>query len=171
MVDGALSDLLTALEEQGGLDEAALVLVGLHGEEFFEHGGALHGFSLHEESLRVPLVIRAPALLAPGRVTAPVDLLDLAPTLADLLGLPFPAQWQGDSLVPLIDDPQPPPRLVVAYLGDGARAAILGDYKLIVGSGRDAQKLYDLAADGRWKRSRWGTGADLKPAFALDHGM
>ncbi|WP_434415409.1 sulfatase-like hydrolase/transferase [Nannocystis pusilla] len=200
VVDAALADLLAAMEEQGGLDEAALVLVGLHGEEFFEHGGALHGFSLHEESLRVPLVIRAPALLAPGRVTAPVDLLDLAPTLADLLGLPFPPQWQGDSLVPLIDDPQPPPRLVVAYLGDGARAAVLGDYKLIVGSGRDAQRLYDLAADpgetrdlegdggialrltrtalawetaaeGRWKRSRWGTGADLKPAFALDHGM
>jgi arylsulfatase A-like enzyme len=200
VVDAALGELLAVLEEQGGLDEAVLVFVGAHGEEFFEHGGVGHGFSLHEESLRVPLMIRAPALLAAGRVTAPIDLLDVAPTLADLLGLPFPSEWQGDSLVPLIDDPQPPPRLVVAYLGDGARAAIVGDHKLIVGSGRDAQKLYDLAADpgetrnlepdggialrlvrtalawemaadGRWKRSRWGTGADLEPAFALDHGM
>lgn len=200
VVDAAVGELMAALQERGGLDEAVIVLFGAHGEEFFEHGGVGHGFSLYEESLRVPLMIRAPALLAAGRVTAPVDLLDLGPTLADLLGLPFPSEWQGDTLVPLIDDPQPPPRLVVAYLGDGARAAIVGDHKLVVGSGRDAQRLFDLArdpgeasdlaaagglglrvvrtalawelaAEGRWKRTRWGTGANLRPAFALDHGM
>ena len=200
-VDAALGQLLTALEDDGSLDEAIVVLVGVHGEEFFEHGSVGHGFTLHEESLRVPLAIRAPALLAPGRVSAPVDLLDLAPTLADLLGLPFPAAWQGDTLLPVIDDPQPPPRLVVAYLGDGSRAAIVGDLKLILGSGRDAQRFYDLALDPgeqqdrlgdagigvrivrsalawelaapgqTWKRARWGTGADLRPAFAVDHGM
>ncbi|MCB9568469.1 MAG: sulfatase-like hydrolase/transferase [Myxococcales bacterium] len=202
VVDRALGELLEALERDGGLDDAIVVLVGLHGEEFLEHGGAGHGFSLHEESLRVPLAIRAPKLLAPGRVRVPVDLLDLAPTLVDLLGLPFPVEWQGESLVGVIDDPQPPPRLVVAYMGDGSRAAIVGDAKLIVGSGRglEAQRLYDLARDpgeredllarggialrivrqalaweiaeeGRWKRARWGSGADLRPAFALDHGM
>ena len=200
-VDLALGTLLDALAADGTLDEAIVVLVGVHGEEFFEHGGVGHGLTLHEESLRVPLVIRAPALLAPGRVGVPVDLLDLAPTLADLLGLPFPTGWQGDSLVPVIDDPQPPPRLVVAYLGDGSRAAIVGDLKLILGSGRDSQRFYDLAADPgeldnrvetggvglrivrtalawelaatgqSWKRARWGTGANLKPAFAVDHNL
>lgn len=200
VVDAAVHELMEALAAGGGLDEAVVVLVGVHGEEFFEHGGVGHGYSLHEESLRVPLVIRAPALLAPGRVSAPVDLLDLGPTLADLLGLPAPSEWQGDTLVPLIDDPQPPPRLCVAYLGDGSRAAILGDYKLLVGSGREGHRLYDLgrdpgeasdlaaaggaalrvlrtalawelASEGRWRRARWGTGANLRPAFALDHGM
>jgi hypothetical protein len=200
-VDAALGTLMNALTEEGSLDEAIVVLVGVHGEEFFEHGGAGHGHNLHEESLRVPLAIRAPALLAPGRVGVPVDLLDLAPTLVDLLGLPFPGAWQGESLVPVIDDPQPPPRLVVAYLGDGSRAAIVGDLKLILGSGRDSQRFYnlaldpaeiddridsggiglrvvrtalawELAANGQsWKRARWGTGANLRPAFALDHGM
>ena len=200
-VDAALGTLMTALADEGSLDEAIVVLVGVHGEEFFEHGGAGHGHTLHEESLRVPLAIRAPALLAPGRVGVPVDLLDLAPTLADLLGLPFPGAWQGESLIPVVDDPQPPPRLVVAYLGDGSRAAIVGDLKLILGSGRDSQRFYDLALDPgeiddridsggiglrvvrtalawelaaagqSWKRARWGTGANLRPAFALDHGM
>jgi len=200
-VDLALGTLLDALTADGTLDEAIVVLVGVHGEEFFEHGGVGHGVTLHDESLRVPLAIRAPALLAPGRVSVPVDLLDLAPTLADLLGLPFPGAWQGDTLVPVIDDPQPPPRLVVAYLGDGSRAAIVGDLKLILGSGRDSQRFYDLAADPgeqsdslatggiglrivrsalawelaaagqTWKRARWGTGANLRPAFAVDHGM
>lgn len=200
-VDAALGALMSALRAEGSLDEAIVVLVGVHGEGFFEHPGAGHGRTLHEESLRVPLAIRAPALLAPGRVVVPVDLLDLAPTLADLLGLPFPGAWQGESLVPVIDDPQPPPRLVVAYLGDGSRAAIVGDLKLILGSGRDSQRFYDLAVDPgelddrsdsggiglrvvrtalawehaatgqSWKRARWGTGANLRPAFALDHGM
>ena len=103
--------------------------------------------------------------------------------------------------MPVIDDPQPPPRLVVAYLGDGSRAAIVGDLKLILGSGRDSQRFYDLttdpgeqddrlatggiglrivrsalawelaAAGQTWKRARWGTGANLRPAFAVDHGM
>lgn len=209
VVDGAVGDLMRSLAQSGELDQAIVVLVGVHGEEFLEHGGTGHGHTLHDESLRVPLAIHAPALLAPGRVSAPVDLLDLAPTLADLLGLPIPPEWQGTSLVPVIDDPQPPPRLVVSYLGDGSRAAIVGDLKLILGSGRDSQRFYDLSLDPgettsrtegggiglrvvrtalawemmtpgvarpgepaqRWKRARWGTGADLLPAFARDHGM
>ncbi len=199
VVDQALSTLLDALEDAERLDEAIVVLVGIHGEEFFEHGSAGHGRGLHEESIRVPLMIRAPALLAPGKVTAPIDLLDLAPTLADLVGARPPDGWQGESLVPVIDDPQPPPRLVVSYLGDGSRSAIVGQYKLIVGSGRH-EVFFDLGADpgerqdrhaeggvslrvvrtalgwqmkhqDRWKRARWGTGANLRPAFAMDQGM
>lgn len=201
-VDEALGQLLDRLEDAGRLDESMIVVMGVHGEEFIEHGGAGHGHTLYEESIRVPLAIRAPSLLAPGKVSVPVDLVDLAPTLGDLLGLPFPDGWQGESLVPLIDDPYPPPRLVEAYLGDGSRAAIMGDSKLVLGPGRGprAERLYDLEADpretknvieeggvalrmlraalawqlaheGTWRRGRWGTGANLKPAFALDRGM
>ncbi|MEM7159229.1 MAG: sulfatase [Myxococcota bacterium] len=199
VVDRALGDLMEALEDAGRLDEAIVVLVGVHGEEFFEHASAGHGRDLHEESIRVPLMIRAPTLLAPGKVTVPVDLLDLAPTLADLVGATPPDRWQGESLVPVIDDPQPPPRLVMAYLGDGSRAAIVGQHKLILGPGlrqryfdlrSDPGELTDLHAEGgvalrmvrtalgwqiqheeRWKRARWGTGANLRPTFAMDQGM
>lgn len=202
VVDQALGQLLDALAERKELDDAVLVLVGIHGEEFLEHGGTGHGRTLYEESIHVPLAIRAPKLLAPGRVEVPVDLLDLGPTLADLLGVDFDPQWQGESLVPLIDDPQPPPRLVVSYLGDGSRAAIVGDYKFVLGPGRgrESQHFYDLQTDPeerqdliaeggialrmvrtalgwqlpeqpKWKRPRWGTGANLQAAFALDHGL
>jgi arylsulfatase A-like enzyme len=137
--------------------------------------------------------------LAAGRVSTPVDLLDLAPTIVDLVGGTPPDRWQGESLVSVIDDPQPPPRLVVSFLGDGSRAAIVGDYKLLVGPGR-LERWFDLRADpgeiddrvGRggialrmvrtalawqtlsadqWKRARWGTGANLRVAFAQDLGM
>lgn len=199
VVDRAVGELVEALRAANRLDDAIVVLVGIHGEEFFEHGGAGHGRNLHEESIRVPLIIRAPKLLAPGKVTAPVDLLDLAPTLADLVGAPAPDGWQGESLVPVIDDPQPPPRLVLAYMGDGSRAAIVGDHKLVLGPGV-LERFYDLQADpgehqdrrgeggvalrmvrtalswqiehqDQWKRARWGTGANLRPAFAMDLGM
>ena len=202
VIDDALGRLLDELAQRGELDEAIVVLVGVHGEEFLEHGGTGHGRTLYEESIHVPLAIRAPKLLAPGRVEAPVDLLDFAPTMADLLGVEFEPQWQGESLVPLIDDPQPPPRLIVSYLGDGSRAAILGEHKFVLGPGRgrESQHYYDLGADPEeredriaeggialrmvrtalgwqmpeqpdWKRPRWGTGANLLPAFALDHGL
>jgi len=199
VVDRALGELLETLRTTGRLDEAIVVIVGVHGEEFFEHGGAGHGYTLYEESLRVPLMIRAPALLAPGRVEAPVDLLDLAPTLADLVGVRVPPQWQGESLVPVIDDPFPPPRLVIGYLGDGSRSALVGEHKYIVGPGQ-RERYFDLRTDPKethelqdaggvglrvvrtalswqvahetaWRRARWGTGANLRPAFALDHGM
>lgn len=199
VVDRAVGELIEALRAADRLDDAIVVLVGIHGEELFEHGGAGHGHNLYEESIRVPLLIRAPKLLAPGKVTAPVDLLDLAPTLADLVGAPAPDGWQGESLVPVIDDPQPPPRVVLAYMGDGSRAAIVGDHKLVLGPGvleryydlqADPGELHDRHAEGgvalrmvrtalrwqtehqdQWKRARWGTGANLRPAFAMDLGM
>jgi membrane-anchored protein YejM (alkaline phosphatase superfamily) len=199
IVDMAVGELVESLRSAGRLDAAILVVVGMHGEEFFEHGGAGSGKTLYEESLRVPLLVHAPEVLAPGRVTVPVDLLDLAPTLADLSGIPAPDAWQGESLVSVIDDPQPPPRLVIAYLGDGSRAGIVGDHKLLLGSGghetyfdltRNRAEALDhddvggvglrivrtalawqLDHEARWRRARWGTGANLRAAFAQDLGM
>ncbi len=199
IVDQAIGDLIEALRSAGRLDAAILVVAGVHGEEFFEHGGAGSERTLYEESLRVPLLVHAPEVLAPGRVSVPVDLLDLSPTIADLVGVPASEQWQGESLVPVIDDPQPPPRLVVAYLGDGSRAGIVGDHKLLLGAGGQ-ETYFDLARnetesltaqdvggiglrivrtalawqlphEARWRRARWGTGANLRAAFAQDLGM
>ncbi len=198
-VSVAVGELVEFLRAEGRLDETIIVMLGVHGEEFGEHGGAGHGMTLYEESLRVPLSIRAPDMVATGRITAPVDLLDLAPTLADLLGVPAPQPWQGESLIGVIDDPIPPPRLVSAYRGDGSRASVVGDAKLWLGPGT-AERFFDLEADphervdaladggvslrivrtamawelafaATWRRGRWGTGANLRPAFALDHGM
>jgi arylsulfatase A-like enzyme len=194
-----VGELIVDLREAGRLDSAIIVLVGMHGEEFFEHGSAGHGSALFEESLRVPLVLHAPELLAPGRVQTPVDLLDLAPTLADLIGLEASPSWQGETLVPTIDDPAPPPRLVVGYLGDGSRSALVTGHKFILGPGRreryfdltrDPAELVDRSNEGgvglrmvrsalawqlahelHWRRARWGTGANLRAAFALDQGM
>ena len=68
-----------------------------HGEEFWDHGAFEHGHTLYDELLRVPLVIRAPEMPA-GRITEPVSLLDVTPTVLDLLGLEHEG-LDGTSLV------------------------------------------------------------------------
>jgi len=75
------------------------VFLSDHGEEFWEHGEFEHGHTLYDEVLRVPLVVKAPGL-EPGRVTEPVSLLDVTPTILDLLDLEPSAPLEGWSLVP-----------------------------------------------------------------------
>ena len=82
-------------------EDALVVVYSDHGEEFFEHGQMGHGHNLSEELLMVPLIIRDPSLPA-GRVSAPVSLIDIAPTILDLLSLPLPegeVAMDGVSLV------------------------------------------------------------------------
>jgi len=79
-------------------DDATVMVLADHGEEFWDHGGYEHGHALWDELLRVPLLLRAPGL-APGRVDAPVSLVDVAPTLTDLAGVGVAEDVAGWSLV------------------------------------------------------------------------
>jgi arylsulfatase A-like enzyme len=79
-------------------ENTIVVLTSDHGEEFGEHGGMGHGRTLYREVLRVPLVIAAPGLLTPATVTTPATLLDVVPTLSELLRLPVDVHDRGVSL-------------------------------------------------------------------------
>jgi arylsulfatase A-like enzyme/Flp pilus assembly protein TadD len=107
-LDACFGDLLDRLEEAGQLDDAILVVAADHGESLGEHGERTHGLFLYEGAVRIPLLIRAPGLLPAGRrVAAPAELVDVAPTLLDLLGLePFP-DAEGTSLLPRIRGEEP----------------------------------------------------------------
>ncbi len=95
--DEELGRLLGALPE-----DAVVVFFADHGEEFWDHGGVEHGHAVWEELLAVPMMLRAPGL-EPGRVQAPVSLLDVGPTLLELLGLPWEGQaTDGRSLLPAL---------------------------------------------------------------------
>jgi hypothetical protein len=84
-----------------------VVLVGDNGFHLGEHGGLLRKDTLFEEALRVPLVVAAPGLAHPGAVvSAPVELLDVYPTIVELAGLEAPAGLDGRSLLPLVQDPK-----------------------------------------------------------------
>jgi arylsulfatase A-like enzyme len=96
--DASIGDLLQVLTPLGFDDDTIVVLVADHGEEFQEHGGDGHGTSLHREVLHVPLLFRVPGM-TPRRVDEPASLVDILPTILELLGLPASTDLAGRSLV------------------------------------------------------------------------
>jgi arylsulfatase A-like enzyme len=84
--DTAIGELLDSLDEQGLADNTLLIVTADHGEGLMQRGYMLHGITVHEEELRVPLIVRWPAELSGGRsVPEPVSLQDVAPSVADLV--------------------------------------------------------------------------------------
>ncbi len=99
--DESLGALLGWLRAAGELDRTLAVLTSDHGEEFYEFGRRGHGESLAEAVLRIPLIVRFPASPRVGRgvrVTGTAQLIDVLPTVLDLLGLEVPAGLDGRSL-------------------------------------------------------------------------
>ena len=97
--DDHVGPFLATLARLKLTDRTIVVFTSDHGEEFAEHGGMGHGRSLYREVLRVPLVVAAPGLLTRSTVTTPASLLDVAPTLLELLALPADVHDRGTSLV------------------------------------------------------------------------
>jgi len=96
--DTDLESFLRSLEERDLLENSILVITSDHGEELWDHGGFGHHHSLHDELLHVPVLIRTPYQRAGYEVTEPISLLDIAPTLLDLLKIPPVQQFEGRSL-------------------------------------------------------------------------
>jgi arylsulfatase A-like enzyme len=100
--DEVFGGFLDTLREEGILDRAVLVVLSDHGEDLWDHDSIRspgHGHSLYEELLHVPLIVRAPGRIVSGRrLRTPVSLLDVAPTLLDLAGLPPDPKHTGRTL-------------------------------------------------------------------------
>jgi arylsulfatase A-like enzyme len=104
-VDEGVRDLFAELTKRGILDDAIVVVTSDHGEEFLDHGGMGHGLTLYEEVARVPLFLRLPGQAARQDVDEEVSLLDVTPTLLDLLGILRPATVEGRSLASRLRSP------------------------------------------------------------------
>lgn len=102
-----VAELLGGLEEMGQMERTLVVFLSDHGEELYQHNGYLyHACSVYESTLHVPLGFSGlPELPAGGRVSQPVELMDVAPTLYELLGVPAPGELHGVSRVPLLARP------------------------------------------------------------------
>ena len=99
--DQSLGALVDGLRHRGLERETLFVFVGDHGEAFGQHDGNYgHSLFIYDENVRVPLVVAVPGAIA-ERVPVPAvaSTIDLAPTVLDLLGLPVPRQYDGESLL------------------------------------------------------------------------
>lgn len=102
--DDLVHDLLATIETLGLGDETLLVLTSDHGEAFFEHGDHGHGTSLWEEVTRVPLIFWAPGLVRPGVTDETAGLVDVVPSVLDLLRVPAPRNLDGTSFARSISE-------------------------------------------------------------------
>jgi len=98
-LDHNVGRICRALERKGMLANTVIVITADHGEAFMEHGLARHGVHTYEEMVHVPLIVFAPGRVEPQRISHTVSHLDIAPTIAGLLGLPPHPSWQGEDVL------------------------------------------------------------------------
>lgn len=99
-VDFQIGRLLDALEGMNRLEQTVTVLVGDHGEGLGEHGEPTHRHLIYESTMHVPMILSCPGVVDPGVVDGHVvSIVDLMPTVLELLGVPVPPECDGQSLL------------------------------------------------------------------------
>ncbi|UCH85295.1 MAG: sulfatase [Candidatus Latescibacterota bacterium] len=165
-LDHCVNELMGCLRETGALDNTVVIITSDHGEEFGEHDLVGHEFGLYNTLLKVPLIIRYPKLLSPGRYGDHTQLIDLFTTI--LAGTRSPYDTSGDVLAyNLFERPQRreviaenyheyqkfqnkvaercPDTDVTSFVST-LRSIRIGDFKLIASSSGDLE-LYNKATD------------------------
>ena len=170
IMDAQIARLLQALENRRQLERTAIIVTADHGESLGDHGERGHGIFVYESALRVPLIVRWPGV-APRRVPDLVQLIDVAPTILALEGLPAPPM-DGISMAPLLHAPRfgqsPRVRERIAYAESmyplqygwsALRSVREGRFKLIEAP---RPELYELGSDPHEQQNLY----DTQPAVA-----
>ncbi|MFO0757897.1 MAG: sulfatase-like hydrolase/transferase [Byssovorax sp.] len=173
--DQLAAPLLALADEIGKGRPLYTFVFGDHGEGFGEHGVFHHSFDLHDEAMRVPLLVKGPGV-APGPREALASLFDLHPTLLNLAGQKPGAPVSGRSLVPVLREPGPG-----AIVGPSWRDHLYGEvipdgvfpaehkslykppFKILSNLRRGTWELYDIAHDRRETKNLY----DDRPDIAL----
>jgi arylsulfatase A-like enzyme len=143
--DASLGAFMQGLQARGLAEHTLWIVFGDHGEAFGQHEGNYgHTFNLYDENVHVPMLIAAPGLVVRQvRSRRVVSLVDVAPTVLDLAGLPAPEIYQGQSML------APGARMALFFADYSLRWIGLRDGSLKVihalDSGRSS--LFDLDAD------------------------
>jgi len=159
-LDSALGMFFKALEQRNMLSSSVVIVTSDHGEEFLDHGGVLHGQTLYDELVKVPLIIAGRGIPAGRSVKEQVQVIDIMPTILELCGARIPRGLEGRSLLPLVLD-ENPEWTELAFMEadwrnekhDIKRAVRTGRYKLYYDRHTKREELYDLAVDPAEKQN------------------
>jgi len=167
-MDAQVGRVVDSLDRLGLADDTVIVFTSDHGYHMGEHG-LYQKMSLFEESARVPLLIVAPgASQAGGVAKSPVSQVDLFPTLAELCGVTAPTNVQGQSLVPMLKDPDVAGRgwaLTQVSRGGGPnRATVTRD------AASDSAPFFGYSLrTPRWRYTEWDEGRQGRELYDHDN--
>lgn len=158
-MDVCFGALVDALKERGIWEETAIVVTSDHGEGMNERGRVGHAYGHYHELADVPFTVYAPALLADGpvRFESPTSVLDIAPTILELMGASVSKKVQGESMLGAMRKRASFPRVVSSEYGRsyGLRAR---HWRMIVNYD-GSEELYDLTKDPTEKNNLVETDA------------
>jgi lipoteichoic acid synthase len=146
-IDHVLQSLFQGLDRIGVLKSSVILVMGDHGESFGEHGPRQHVRVIYDEALKIPMIIYADGLIAPGSIiSGPRQEQDVLPTVLDAIG--FQSEHltvPGTSML----KPSPPDRDLYFSTSfyDGALAMREGQTKFIYNFDRTPMEVYDIEKD------------------------
>jgi arylsulfatase A-like enzyme len=156
-VDARIGELVERLKRAGRFENTLLIVTSDHGEALGDHHMFDHGFTVYQHQVGIPLLVKYPRQDAPAAVSSPASLVDVMPTVLDVLGFDIPAGLDGMSLRRLggsdghsVFSTSFPhdfhgPKAIERYR-TGVEAVVSGSWKLhSYGSGE--MELYDLSSD------------------------
>lgn len=160
-MDRYLGWMLDRLQEKGLASKTLVLFIADHGEEFMEHGELQHERHLFEEVLLVPMIWSLEGVIpADQRSQARVELIDVAPTIIDLVGGAIPEGMQGRNLLPHLLDSKSAvrDRAMFAQRWEDFSAVEFGNWKLIEAPkhrGSSSFMLFNLEEDPQELVNRW----------------
>jgi len=149
-LDDEVQRLITHIQTK--YPNTIIVITSDHGEELWEHGSIGHGKTVYEELTHVPLIIHQPGAAA-AKIGAPVETIDVLPTLSAMLNLPVRKEWQGQNIAALANA-LPEDRAIfsstkMSMSGSNRdlEAVLKGQHKLIVDNKAGSNSVFDLNRD------------------------
>jgi arylsulfatase A-like enzyme/cytochrome c-type biogenesis protein CcmH/NrfG len=164
--DAALGDFLARIRAAGALTNTLVVFASDHGESLGEHGERTHGLFAYDATLRVPLVMWAPSAIRTAVFDEATRLVDVAPTVLDLLGAAALTNVDGRSVRPFLGAERPFDDQGSYF--EALNANLTRNWAPLTGLLRGRQKLidlpvpelYDLAADPGEQRNLYASQRD-----------
>lgn len=187
-LDTRIGRIVRILQDAGRWENTLFILTSDHGQALLEKGHLFHGLRVDEQLTRIPLIVRFPGGRSAGAAADGwATLVDIAPLIRGLTGLPSPPQQSGVDLANLVDRPRPTPAVAISDGATASRAAAAwvprgfvptlykvmaavysGEWKVVVDQHDEPAKAYNLAADPDEANDRWG---DQGPALQAEAAL